>query len=97
LGANCQLSDYRPFASANSSDEFFHEWVRQPNKGYALYLRDVEDPQVGFPSMKPAQQIIIRTQISWACRCARDAVEQSAGHRCIDKTRMDGEANDLSG
>ncbi len=83
--------------SSYCADQSFDEGMRQRDIRYSLDLRNLDNPEIGFPLVESEQRVMVRAQISWAPGSTDDAVEHAADCGPIEYFCIDGEANDSSG
>jgi hypothetical protein len=84
--------------AADGADQPLHKLMEQRNIGYGLDFAHIQDSQVGLPSMKAIERIVVGAEVFrqrvLASNCA---AKHSAERIAIHRTCMDAEPNDPPG
>lgn len=79
------------------ADKSLYERVRNWHVWNGLDFFDLKDAQVGFPAVELEQRIVIRTEVVGQRRAANDPAEHPANGCSIERSLVDGEADDSAG
>ena len=80
--------------AAEGPGESLNKWVRPRNLGYRLHSFHVQDPQIGLPTVKLEQRIVIGTKLLGQTVARDGLVEHAADADAVDVRRFNTESDD---
>src|SRR5258708_20295663 len=83
--------------AAQGGDEPLNKWMRPGNPGHRLHSFHVQDPQIGLPTVKLEQRIVIGTKLLGQSVARDGLVEHAAEPWTIECNGLHTKANDSTG
>src|SRR4030095_7762031 len=83
---------------SNRPDQPLHEWMRQGNIRHRLDFGYLQDSQIGLPSAKSKERIVVRAEVLGQGPVASNSlIEHSAECDTVERSGLDSEPYDAAG